>query len=227
MFCYYSSDRYRGDVHNIDSDTRLNLILREYDWLHSEIAEQIKFRLTIAVTVIVGFLAGLMGLREHFNLSLALLVTPFVLMTVGNLLRSRLLNAITLGRQIAGIEDKIYRTTNEPLLCHETRLICERLDHHPWKGLLWSALTVISYAGYEAILYKSLDEWIIETIQCANPSIQVGLLLIVVLPAFLNLRIAWKLYKVQSKPLETHLFNAVVMNRLRHASTGRSAQDVS
>ncbi len=142
---------------SLSAKERIDVVLKEYESTRKELEEDIRYLSTVGVTVGLGVAAGIWGMRDQINVSLILLFVPLTLLLLQTMKQHHLVNAMESGRDIAKIEDRVFRIAGEPLLLHETRLVALRASHRPWLGPVFAVATVAAYLGASYWLFTDLD----------------------------------------------------------------------
>jgi hypothetical protein len=136
---------------------RIDIILKEYDTLRKELSDRLDFAKIYITPLLIVSLAGFFGWKSNLSINLALMFALAVLLTFLSFAVNSWHAFHSLSARIAIIEDKVFQISGEPLLTHETRMVCERKKKPFFKLLIigW-IMSCACYIAIEVFLYNEL-----------------------------------------------------------------------
>ena len=104
----------------MDTKDQITVVLKEYDALRKDIEDRVNTPKLFFVPLLIASLAGILGWKAEASVDLILLfVFPLLLTILGFALNADYY-VLRTARQVAKIEDKIFRLSELSFLTHET-----------------------------------------------------------------------------------------------------------
>jgi hypothetical protein len=136
---------------------QIAIVLKEYDALRKEIDDRLNAPKLYFVPLLFVFLGGVLGWKAELPIDLVLLFILPVLLTFLSFAVNAGYYVQRAGKQIAKIEDKVFRLSGLSLLTHESEIIHHRQQLPTWGLPLLSAITGAFYILIEARLFYEFD----------------------------------------------------------------------
>jgi hypothetical protein len=129
---------------SLEVKDQLSVVLKEYDALRKQVDQGSAFMQGLVIPISVALGGAMIGWQGKIPPELAILAVPVLIM--GGLAAAQHGEAYTenSGQMLAGVEDRVFRMTGMPLLCHETKLAAKRkaVGGRGW----WCAVILIGAA---------------------------------------------------------------------------------
>ena len=140
----------------MDTKDQITVVLKEYDALRKDIEDRVNTPKLFFVPLLIASLAGILGWKAEAAVDLILLfVFPLLLTILGFALNADFY-VLRTARQVAKIEDKIFRLSGLSLLTHETEILHSRRQFHARKALLVGVFVCILYFVIQVWLFSGL-----------------------------------------------------------------------
>ena len=150
----------------METKDQLTVVLKEYDALRKEIEDRVNTPKVYFVPLLFVSLAGVLGWKAEAPVDLILLfIFPLFLAFLSFALNANYYLQRA-ARQVAKLEDKVFRLSGLSLLTHETEILHLRQQFHVRKAVFVGALICIFYLIVEGWLFHEFNQT--RLIQLAN-----------------------------------------------------------
>lgn len=159
----------------METKDQIDIVLKEYDALRKDIEDRSNTPKLFFVPLLIASLAGFFGWKAEASVDLILLFALPLLLIILSFALNADFYVLRTARQVAKIEDKIFRLSGLSLLTHETEILHSRRQFHARKAFLVGASVCIFYFVIEAGLFSGL--WV----QLAAYPIRIAILIFILL----------------------------------------------